>query len=60
MLPYRPPVYRLVPKGRKDCGNHEWGQWDSDSEVCYYCVAERPYDPDHDLRFYDPKAFRAR
>jgi len=46
-LPWSPPVYLLVPKGRKDCGDHEWYNSDNRLESCLHCVAQRPYDPAH-------------
>ena len=46
-LPYRPPVYLLVPKGRRDCGDHSWYNHDNVVERCMHCVAERPYDSAH-------------
>jgi len=43
-LPYRPPVYLLVPKGRGDCGNHEWYNQDQVTDSCYHCAAgTRPH-----------------
>jgi hypothetical protein len=41
-LPYRPPLYALVPKGRGDCGNHEWYKATAQEDNCYHCVAVRP------------------
>jgi hypothetical protein len=57
-LPYRPPMYKLVPKGRRDCDNHEWGRLNDNLEVCYFCIAERAYDPAHDLRMYEARSLR--
>jgi hypothetical protein len=44
-LPWRPPLYLLVPKGR-DCGNHEWYNADRRVEHCYHCKAERTARPE--------------
>lgn len=38
---------RFVPKGKRDCGDHEWYNADDSIERCYHCIAERPYDPAH-------------
>lgn len=43
LLPYTPPLYMLVPKGRKDCGDHAWYNADNVVEHCLHCIAERPY-----------------
>jgi hypothetical protein len=38
----------LSPKGRVDCGNHDWYNEDNRVERCYYCVAGvRDYSPEH-------------
>lgn len=34
-----PPLWRLVPKGRKDCGEHEWYKSTEDWDACYHCEA---------------------
>lgn len=35
---------RMVPKGRRDCGAHEWHRADEHTDRCYHCsVAERPH-----------------
>ncbi|HET7667903.1 MAG TPA: hypothetical protein VFK56_17915 [Mycobacterium sp.] len=47
VLPWTPPLYLLVPKGRGDCGDHAWYNSDNIVEECLHCVAERPYDPAH-------------
>lgn len=48
LLPMRPPLYLLVPKGGHDCGDHEWYNSDYVTEECYHCRAgRRPYDPEH-------------
>jgi hypothetical protein len=44
LLPYRPPLYELVPNGRGDCGNHEWYRHDETTLHCYHCIAARPDD----------------
>jgi hypothetical protein len=41
-LPLRPPLYMLIPKGRKDCGNHEWYKATAEADNCYHCRAVRP------------------
>jgi hypothetical protein len=46
-LPFRPPLYRLVPKGRRDCGDHAWYNEDDKVEHCLHCRAERPFSQDH-------------
>ncbi len=38
LLPMRPPVYLLVPKGR-DCRAHEWYRSDASQLHCYHCRA---------------------
>lgn len=40
-LPWRPPLYQLVPKGRHDCGDHEWYRVDDRTAACYHCVVGR-------------------
>jgi hypothetical protein len=30
-----------IPKGRKDCGNHEWYRSRGSMWHCYHCVARR-------------------
>jgi hypothetical protein len=30
-------LIRLVPKGRHDCGNHEWYRSQLDFDRCYHC-----------------------
>lgn len=38
----------VSPKGRRDCGAHEFYNADDVIERCYHCaVGERPFDPDH-------------
>lgn len=40
ILPYA--LADLIPKGRDDCGNHEWYREDADTALCYHCeVGER-------------------
>ncbi len=39
-LPYA--LMFLAPKGRRDCGDHEWYLADSVSDHCYHCRATRP------------------
>jgi predicted dithiol-disulfide oxidoreductase (DUF899 family) len=39
-LPYA--LLFLAPKGRRDCGAHEWYRSDDVSDHCYHCVATRP------------------
>ena len=40
-------VMPLFPKGRKDCGNHEWALSDEDTYLCYHCsVGIRPPTPE--------------
>jgi hypothetical protein len=37
----------LFPKGKKDCGEHEWYRSEGDTYLCYHCVVGihqgRPY-----------------
>jgi hypothetical protein len=41
-LPFR--LLWIAPKGRKDCGNHDWYNADGVVEKCYHCrVGERPH-----------------
>lgn len=52
LLPYA--LSDRIPKGAKDCGNHEWYRQDEDTDACYHCdvgirqhvqdVAEDPRD----------------
>lgn len=46
-LPFRPPLYLVVLKGRRDCGEHGWYNADNVVEHCIYCRAERSYDEAH-------------
>lgn len=32
------PIARVIPKGRADCGNHEWYKQDDHVDRCYHCV----------------------
>lgn len=41
VLPYRPPLYQLVPKGGKDCGNHQWYREEGRTWRCYHCRVGR-------------------
>ena len=41
LLPWRPPLFRLVPKGR-DCGDHEWYVQDDTAQGCYHCRVTQP------------------
>ncbi len=34
-------VSARIPKGPKDCGNHEWYRQDADHDACYHCVTGR-------------------
>jgi len=36
-------LVRWVPKGGRDCGNHEWYKQDEATEACYHCRATRPW-----------------
>lgn len=39
------PVWRLVGKGRRDCGDHEWYRQDDATDACYHCdVGQRPHE----------------
>ena len=38
VLPHRPPLYLLVPKGR-DCGDHDWYRSEGQVWHCYHCRA---------------------
>lgn len=38
LLPFRPPLYRVVPKGR-DCGDHNWYLSEGTVWHCYHCQA---------------------
>lgn len=39
----------LVPKGRRDCGNHEWYRSSDEIDRCYHCdVGVRPHPPKPD------------
>jgi hypothetical protein len=40
-LPGRPPLYRLVGKGQRDCGDHDWYKATDAEDHCYHCVAVR-------------------
>jgi hypothetical protein len=40
-LPYRPPIYQLVPKGKRDCGDHEWYLEEDGVWRCYHCRVGR-------------------
>jgi hypothetical protein len=31
-----------IPKGRSDCGNHDWYKQDDAVDACYHCQATRP------------------
>jgi hypothetical protein len=36
------PLWRLVPKGHGDCGEHEWYRATEELDACYHCrVGER-------------------
>lgn len=36
----------LAPKGKHDCGQHEWYREDELTDRCYHCeVGERPHEP---------------
>jgi hypothetical protein len=37
ILPYALAI--RIPKGRHDCGNHEWYKVDEQIDACYHCVA---------------------
>lgn len=38
------PLWRLVPKGARDCGDHEWYRATETTDACYHCrVGERPH-----------------
>lgn len=38
------PLWRLVPKGAHDCGNHEWHRSTEATDACYHCrVGQRPH-----------------
>jgi hypothetical protein len=40
------PFSRLFPKGRRDCGAHEWYRSTQEVDRCYHCtVGERPHEP---------------
>lgn len=40
------PLVGLFPKGRKDCGAHEWYRVDGATDRCYHCdVGVRPHEP---------------
>lgn len=42
VLPWRLPT--LMPKGRHDCGAHEFYNHDDKIDLCYHCVVgERPH-----------------
>lgn len=32
------PIAVLVPKGRRDCGHHDWYNQDDRVDRCYHCV----------------------
>ena len=36
-LPFSPPVYLLVPKGKGSCGEHELYRQDLSTVACYHC-----------------------
>ncbi len=39
------PLARLIPKGGKDCGSHEWYNQDDSVDRCYHCsVGLRPHE----------------
>ncbi len=43
-LPYA--LLGLAPKGRRDCGDHEWHRADDSTDHCYHCeVGVRPHEP---------------
>ncbi len=43
-LPYA--LTALAPKGKQDCGNHQWYREDAATALCYHCeVGERPLVP---------------
>jgi hypothetical protein len=31
------PLSDLFPKGRRDCGNHEWHRATEETDRCYHC-----------------------
>jgi len=31
------PLAALIPKGRNDCGNHEWYKSEESTWLCYHC-----------------------
>ncbi|MCY1138273.1 hypothetical protein OWR29_09710 [Actinoplanes sp. Pm04-4] len=37
LLPFA--LIGLVPKGRRDCGDHEWYRQEGDVYRCYHCAA---------------------
>jgi len=38
------PLWRVVPKGAHDCGNHEWYRSTETTDACYHCVVgQRPH-----------------
>lgn len=53
VLPFRPPLYKLIPKGRHDCGSHDWFNVDGEHWACYHCrvgwhTGRRPPDEEAD------------
>jgi hypothetical protein len=32
-------LLNLAPKGKKDCGAHEWYRSEEDLHLCYHCTA---------------------
>jgi hypothetical protein len=30
-----------IPKGSRDCGNHEWYRQDDNTDACYHCEVGR-------------------
>jgi hypothetical protein len=56
-------LVRLFPKGRSDCGAHEWYLSEGDVWRCYHCEAGATTDPhgaSHTERGHAPEAKPAR